>query len=167
MPTLHSTLTGAELHEPKGQSTAAADTVYVADGAGSGVHKKITLDSLDLTSIQNPNTVYLNAVLDDVSTASSILVPAPDGCTFDSAVMHLGAAITVADSSVTFVRNDAASFGSAVTIAFTASAEGTAFTFTATTNQTVTSPGYVKITTNGNSTTTAPLYIRLKFTRIL
>lgn len=32
----HSTLTGAELHEPKGVATAALGTVYVANGAGSG-----------------------------------------------------------------------------------------------------------------------------------
>lgn len=32
----HSTLTGAELHEPKGADTAAAGTVYVANGSGSG-----------------------------------------------------------------------------------------------------------------------------------
>lgn len=32
----HNTLTGAQLHEPKGADTANADEVYVADGAGSG-----------------------------------------------------------------------------------------------------------------------------------
>lgn len=37
MPNIqHSSLTGAELHEPKGADAAAADTVYVADGVGSG-----------------------------------------------------------------------------------------------------------------------------------
>jgi hypothetical protein len=32
----HSTLTGLELHEPKGADSATLGTVYVADGAGSG-----------------------------------------------------------------------------------------------------------------------------------
>ncbi len=32
----HSTLSSSELHEPKGAATADANTVYVADGAGSG-----------------------------------------------------------------------------------------------------------------------------------
>lgn len=32
----HSTLTGSSLHEPKGADTAAVNTVYVSDGAGSG-----------------------------------------------------------------------------------------------------------------------------------
>lgn len=33
---LHSTLTGAELHEPKGADAASLGEVYVSDGAGSG-----------------------------------------------------------------------------------------------------------------------------------
>jgi hypothetical protein len=32
----HSTLTGANLHEPKGIAAATADKVYISDGAGSG-----------------------------------------------------------------------------------------------------------------------------------
>lgn len=32
----HNTLTGSQLHEPKGADAASAGTVYVADGAGSG-----------------------------------------------------------------------------------------------------------------------------------
>ena len=33
---LHSSLTGSEVHEPKGIDTASADEIYVSDGAGSG-----------------------------------------------------------------------------------------------------------------------------------
>lgn len=37
MPTVeHSTLTTTDLHEPKGIAAANANTVYIADGAGSG-----------------------------------------------------------------------------------------------------------------------------------
>lgn len=32
----HSSLTGAELHEPKGADSASSGEVYVSDGAGSG-----------------------------------------------------------------------------------------------------------------------------------
>lgn len=41
----HSTLTGSELHEPKGADTAALGTVYVADGAGSGSWNSIATSS--------------------------------------------------------------------------------------------------------------------------
>lgn len=163
---LHANLTGADLHEPKGQAAAAIDTVYVANGSGSGTHQKITTSSLDLTNMQNPNTVYVSGVLADVSTASSILIPAPEGCVFVSAVMFLGGAITVANSVVSFTRNDGSSFGSTVTITQSGSAEGTSFAFSATLNTTITSPGYVKVATDGGSTTTQPLYVLCKFTRV-
>lgn len=36
MTVAHASLTGANLHEPKGVATAAINTIYIADGAGSG-----------------------------------------------------------------------------------------------------------------------------------
>jgi len=36
MPTQHSTITGSDLHEPKGVASAAAEKVYIANGSGSG-----------------------------------------------------------------------------------------------------------------------------------
>lgn len=36
----HSTLTGANLHEPKGAATAVAGSIYTGDGAGSGVWRR-------------------------------------------------------------------------------------------------------------------------------
>lgn len=42
----HSGLTGADLHESKGVASAAVDTVFVTDGAGSGVHKKVPAAAL-------------------------------------------------------------------------------------------------------------------------
>lgn len=45
----HSQLPDELLHEPKGASTAAAGTVYVADGAGAGLFKKLPVNSLDMT----------------------------------------------------------------------------------------------------------------------
>lgn len=162
---LHKDLTGSDLHEPKGVAAAAANLLYVTDGAGSGTHQKITTDSLDLTEMENPNTVYLTAVLTDVSTASFVLVPAPGDCTFVSAVFILGGAISGADSTVSLTRNDGSSFGSSVTITQSGSAEGDIDTFTATLNTTITANGYVKIATDGASTNTIPLYCLLKFTR--
>lgn len=45
----HSELPDNLLHEPKGASTAAEDTLYVANGAGSGEFKKVPVHSLDIT----------------------------------------------------------------------------------------------------------------------
>ena len=57
----HSQLPDELLHEPKGASTAAAGTVYVADGAGSGSFEKLPTTSLDMvlvsvSSIDDPST---------------------------------------------------------------------------------------------------------------
>lgn len=42
MATQHSVITDPQIHEPKGMSTAAVDTVYVADGAGSGSFQSVS-----------------------------------------------------------------------------------------------------------------------------
>jgi hypothetical protein len=163
---LHKDLTGADLHEPKGTAAAAANNVYVADGAGSGTWKKLTLSTLDLTSVQSPNTYRLTGVINDVSTPSFILIPIPVNSTFVSARMVLSGAITVADSVVSFVRNDGSSFGATVNIVQAGSAEGTGFNFTATLNQTITGPGYVKVATDGASTTAQQLFVTVTLTVI-
>lgn len=56
----HSQLPDELLHEPKGASTAAAGTVYVADGNGAGSFAKLPTSSLDMTltavsTITNPS----------------------------------------------------------------------------------------------------------------
>lgn len=43
----HSTLTGTELHEPKGVSTALLGTVYRATGGGSGTWSKVNSTMLE------------------------------------------------------------------------------------------------------------------------
>lgn len=45
----HKTLTGNQLHEPKGADAASANTLYVADGAGSGAWSKLTASNLTTT----------------------------------------------------------------------------------------------------------------------
>jgi len=46
----HSGLTGADLHEPKAIAAAAANKVYVSDGAGSGTWQKITSAQQDASA---------------------------------------------------------------------------------------------------------------------
>lgn len=43
----HNTLTGSDSHEPKGASSASANTVYLATGSGSGVWQKIVTQGLN------------------------------------------------------------------------------------------------------------------------
>lgn len=48
----HKNLTGAELHEPKGVSTALAGQIYVSDGSGSGAWT--TIEEVDPAAIACP-----------------------------------------------------------------------------------------------------------------
>lgn len=55
MPTQHKNITEADLHEPKGVSTAAVGTFYKANGAGSGTWSK---DPYGFTYFENISTPY-------------------------------------------------------------------------------------------------------------
>lgn len=53
----HKILTDPELHEPKGISTAVADTVYVADGSGSGTWTNLSsITAPDADNIDDSTT---------------------------------------------------------------------------------------------------------------
>lgn len=76
----HNTLTGTQLHEPKGAADALANQVYVADGTASGSFQLITFDSLngisqmpvqaDSTAVDVPGLVTdLNALIAKLKTA--------------------------------------------------------------------------------------------------
>lgn len=67
----HAAQTGADLHEPKGIATADADTIYVADGVGSGDYKDLNAYAevvLDLTGTLTRSfvgaTAYTDLILD-------------------------------------------------------------------------------------------------------
>ncbi len=71
MPIEHKDLTGAQLHEPKGASTASVGTAYISDGLGSG-------DWEDPTgSVYNKNLYPLVSTLTDLATASSVYFYVP------------------------------------------------------------------------------------------
>jgi len=59
----HNTLSGSELHEPKGIDSASAGEVYVADGSSGGAW--------------SPRIEILTGVIADVSTAETVYVPIP------------------------------------------------------------------------------------------
>ncbi len=68
----HSTLTDPNLHEPKGISTAAANTVYMANGSASGTYTNV--NRIPGTGWgQYSNSVYVNTTYLAVSTTSVIL----------------------------------------------------------------------------------------------
>ena len=68
----HSTLPDAQLHEPKGVAGAATQTVYVANGAGSGVWTTLTSILLGVWPIGSVRLSY-------ETTAASGWVKMDDG----------------------------------------------------------------------------------------
>lgn len=159
----HSTLSGADLHELKGVATAASGAVATASG-GATVWQKITTTNVDSTSLLRVNEGVVTASLDDVSTASFVLIPLPK-CTVNTVYLTLSTGITVADSTVTFTNSTGPATLGTKTITQSGSTEGTSFTFTATTNNAFTTGTYLKVATDGASTTAAVLSITVIYTK--
>lgn len=93
----HSTLTGAELHEPKGADSASANTVYVADGAGSGAWTSI-FEYGEITTLES-DAVSVSSINGTPSTLPFSNDGQSQGITADAANNRL----TVADSGVYFI----------------------------------------------------------------
>lgn len=69
----HASLTGAELHEPKGVATAAAGQVYIADGSGSGDWNVVSFDSVAA------GTIIGHSIVSTAATSSGTAnIPADD-----------------------------------------------------------------------------------------
>ena len=146
----HSTLTGSNLHEPKGIASAAADTVYVADGAGSGAfveRRRLGESKITLT-------------LTDVSTAETIYLPIPYAGTIVKVVTVLENAITTADATIT-VKNTAGLSMGTLTITQAGSAAGDVDTLEPASNNTVADDSYVTVETDGASNTAARLFVTI------
>lgn len=149
----HVDIADGERHEPKGASTATVGQVYVSDGAASGSWEDFAYD--------------INTMLADVSNPSFVLVPILNDSVVTQIKYVLGASITVANSTITVTRGGGSAMGTQV-ITQAASAEGTTFTQTPSGNNSITAAThhYIKIATDGASTTTAPLYITVRCRKI-
>lgn len=117
----HSSLTGADLHEPKGVATANSEDIYVANGSGSGAWKGQTL--------------LLDLKLTDISGTFDRYVPIPVACKVLHITTALSAAIAGSDLVLT-VKNAAGSSMGTITVAQSGSAAGDIDTLTPTSNNT-------------------------------
>jgi len=159
----HADLTGADLHEPKGADSAAADTLYAANGTGSGAWRKVTSASIDTSSIKNINKFFLTSSLANISSASSIYVPVPVDATLTKVTTVLQGVIATANATLT-VANYALSTIGTITVAYSGSAAGDVDTLNAVSNNTFLAGTWVKITTNAASTNAVEVKIVLEFT---
>lgn len=160
----HSTLTGSDLHEPKGVSAASINTAYIADGAGSGAWQKIDDDAIDTTSIFNTNKGIVTGVIADVSTASDIMFVFPFDVTITRVTTLLAGAISGADAGITVTKTGGLSLGT-LTITQSGSAEGDVDQLTPASNNVLTPNQWLKVATDGASTDTESLYVTIEYTR--
>jgi hypothetical protein len=151
LPTIeHSALTTTELHEPKGVAGAAANNVYIADGAGSGAW----------TDLDAATTYVISGVIDNISTAATVYIPTPEAGTVKQVTTVLGG--TIATSAVAVVvKNAAAATMGTITVNDAGSAAGDIDSVTPSTNNTFTANSFVTIDTDGASTNTVKLYFSL------
>lgn len=154
---LHSSLTGTELHENKGVASASDNTVASAT-SGATVWRKVNSSMIDATSIFTTNKIVLTAVLDDISTPSTVYIPIPFDCIVNQVNTVLSGPITGADAVIT-PKNSAGTAMGTFTVTYSGSAAGDVDAFAATTNNTFTSGTKMQIDTDGASTGTAKLYI--------
>lgn len=149
----HADLTGANLHEPKGADSASADTVYIADGLGSGTWDKIGADQIDTTTIFNLNKFSLAVTFPDIGTSSSIYVPISVDCILKKVTTAIQASIAGSNTVLT-VANYAGTTIGTITIAYTGSAAGDIDVLSAASNNDFLANTYLKITTDGATSST-------------
>lgn len=158
----HNTLTGANLHENKGVSTATDNTVASAT-SGATVWRKINSSMLDTSSVFGVNKEYIQVELDDVSTASTAYAVVPFSGTLSQVYSVLHAAITGADSTVSILNHAGLSAGT-LTVSFSGSAAGDIDSLTPASNNTFTAGQKIGVSTDGLSSTAARLSVTLVFT---
>jgi hypothetical protein len=141
----HATLTGANLHEPKGVAAAASGAVYVADGAGSGAW----------TIALTVNRLTLTGKIADVSTADELFIPVPLDCQIIKAYCTIKNAITVANTILTLKIGGVAVTNGTITLTQAASAAGSTFSCTPTAANTAAAGQAIQISCDGGSTTAA------------
>lgn len=154
----HASLTGADLHEPKGADSASVDTVYVSDGAGSGAWSKLDMDSL--TSHREVLTITFN----DIGTAGSVYIPFTHAGQLHRITTVLMDAMTT--QTILTVYNAAGAVIGNITIA-TPGTAGDIDTLASGSmaNNTVSADSYIRIASDGGATTVTRCQITIEYIR--
>ena len=147
----HRTLTGADLHEPKGADTASSEDVYVANGSGSGVWKGQSL--------------LLSTKLTDISGAFGRYVPIPLTCKVVHITTALSAAISGSDLVLTVKNTAGASMGT-ITVTQSGSAAGDIDTLTPTGNNTFTANTDIEVEGDGGPSSHEDLDVTILLERV-
>lgn len=147
----HSTLTGADLHEPKGVASANSGEVYVANGAGSGAW----------TGVNALNEVRVTREVLDISTAGSYwIVPGIAG-SISKIYSVIDGAIATGDATLSFEIAGVPVTDGNIVIANVGSAAGDVDSSTPSAANTITAAQAVEIITDGGSANTVKAAVTL------
>jgi|TARA_R100000306_G_C4366301_1_gene137804 hypothetical protein len=149
----HKDLTGVALHEPKGVAAASANTVYVANGSGSGTWQQVASTQINTSSVKNLNKNYITYTIPDISTAGSHFIVTPIAGDIAKIYTSINNAITSVDCILTFEIGGTLVTNGAITIAYSGSAAGTVDNSTPSGANTLTAGQAIEIITNGASST--------------
>lgn len=92
----HSELPDNLLHEPKGASTASENTVYVANGSGSGEFKKIDLGIVEFTR-GDVDDIIPTDISDSIVIDASGLLQISNGMMTD---IPYGTSLTISETDI-------------------------------------------------------------------
>lgn len=157
----HKDLTGAELHEPKGIGGASANTVYVADGTGTGTWQKISESEIDTTGELGQLVVSANLV--DLHLASIYYLAVPRAVTLKRAVITVYDAVD-ADTLVEVFNGDASTVIGNVTLTAAGSAAGSVFSLAISANNSFSEDTFVRLTSDAGATGAFDGHVSLLFT---
>lgn len=160
----HKDLTGTDLHESKGVSSAAADTVAVADGAGSTSWQKIEAAQIDATSVKNVNIEYVQFVVEDPNSTWNRYIVFPFACTVTSVSACISTKPSTANLDINFYKGTGTGSTMASISFATAGADGDTATAAVSTNNTYTVGGVMRVRSNSGSTSAGDLYVVLTVT---
>jgi hypothetical protein len=105
------------------------------------------------------NDYFINAEIEDISTASSTFVAVPDGGRVIKIITALQGAISGSDAAITFEIGGTAMTNSAITVAHSGSAAGDVDTSEPTAANSVSEDGTIEMITDGGSTGTQKLLV--------
>lgn len=170
----HSTLTDPELHEPKGISTASANTVYVAGGSGTGAWGKIDISSINSASASNKDVLVADGsggasfITDnsqnklaqtvqgpDPSATVSEYVVIPVNCKIFKIYNVIDGTLGTADTTLSFKKLGGSDFGNGdIVITASGSSAGDVEESTPTSNNTFSAGDVLVMSSDGAGTGT-------------
>jgi hypothetical protein len=101
----HKNLTGTDLHEMKGASTALVNQVPVANGTGGTVFKKLDANTIDETSIKNLNTEKVLVDVLNPNVNFDYYIPVEVNKTLQKVDVVISGTVAGADLTIDVMKN--------------------------------------------------------------